>query len=82
MQAQGLSSLDAKKGSMLSTLSKMDFKVTDHHAITKGIKAVMNAKDENSLNTGIKAVMNNLEAAHTKVFAAHALARFAANTLV
>lgn len=81
MQAQGLSSLDAKKASMLNTLSKMDFKVTDQRTISTGLKAVMNAKDEKTLNTEIKAVMNQLETAHTKVFAANLAKACAAASL-
>lgn len=71
LQAHGLSALDAKKASMLTTLSKMDFKVTDKSIISNNIKAVMNAKDEKTLHTEIKTVMSQLEADHTKVFAAN-----------
>lgn len=68
IQAQGLSSLDAKKASMLNAISKMDFKVTDRRTVSAGLKAVMSAKDEKTLNSEIKVVMNQLESAHTKVF--------------
>lgn len=71
MQAKGFSLLDAKKVSMLTTLSKMDFKVTDQKIITNSIKAVMNAKDDKILNTEIKTMMNRLETDHTKVFTAN-----------
>ena len=67
---------------MLTTLSKMDFKVTDQHTIINSIKAVMNAKNEKSLNTETKTVMNQLETAHTKVFAANLAKACAAKTLV
>lgn len=71
MQVKGLSSLDAKKASLLATLSKMDIKVTDSQYVKSSIKSIINASDDKVLNTEIKGVMNHLEAVHTKVFAAN-----------
>ncbi len=81
LEAKGLSSLDAKKASLISSISKMDFKITDKKAITNRIKAVMNAKDENTLNTEIKSVMNHLEVDHTKVFTSNLAKACAAASL-
>ena len=67
-EAKGLSSFDAKKASLISTITLMDFRITDKKMISNNIKAVMNAKDEKSLNNEIKSLMNQLEVTHTKVF--------------
>jgi hypothetical protein len=81
LEAKGLTSLDAKKASLISSISKMDFKITDRKEITTRIKAVMNAKDEKTLNTEIKSVLNNLEVTHTKVFASNLAKACAAASL-
>ncbi|MFN8353677.1 MAG: hypothetical protein U0Y10_04505 [Spirosomataceae bacterium] len=71
LEHHGLSTLDAKKASLISSISRMDFKVADQRMVKSGIKAVLSARDEKTLNTGIKAVMHQLEVAHTKVFTAN-----------
>lgn len=71
LQATGLSTLDAKKASLISSITKMDFKINDKKEITRSIKAVMAAKDEKTLNAQIKAVMYHLEDVHTKAFSSN-----------
>ena len=70
LEAKGFTSLEAKKASLISSLSKMDVKITDSHNLESSIKLIIDAKDEKVLNTEIKAVMNKIEVNHTKVFAA------------
>ncbi len=68
MEMQGLTSLDAKKASFISTLSKMDFKVTDRRVVSRAVQTIMSSKDETVANSEIKAIMKNLEGSQTKAF--------------
>lgn len=68
LEKTGVSSLDAKKGALLASLSKMDFKVSELTSVKASLKGVLQTKDEKALITGIKTVMGQLEVAHTKVF--------------
>lgn len=68
MQAKGLTGMEAKKASLVVTLSKLDFRVSDKNRVVENLKSVMGARDEKTLRNQMKVVMTDLEADHTQLF--------------
>lgn len=78
IESLGINPITAKKASLLLSLSKMDFKVSQSISIRNGLQAVLHAKEAKTLNAEIKSVMRELESAHTEVFVRN-LAKACAN---
>lgn len=68
MQSSGLSTMEAKKASLISTISTIGFKTTDKLQLTSNLKSVLEANDEKTLLNQMKATMTKLESSHTLVF--------------
>lgn len=64
----GMSGLQAHKTGFISTLSKMDIKMTDIKAIESQLKKVANAGTVEEVKTAVLGVMNTLEVQHQQVF--------------
>lgn len=71
LQASNLEPADVKKAALLSTVSQMDFKVTDKATFNRNLKAVIDTTDEKVLSKSMERVMQGLEADHTKAFEAN-----------
>lgn len=68
LESLGINPLTAKKASLISSLRKMDFKLSQSASIRSSIQTVFKSSEIKSLNNEIKIVMQKLEVAHTEVF--------------